>query len=98
MGGKIAVEGMPRSIKERLIRAAEACDGNINDIAVAAVAAKFGVPFTPSGKRSPTPPGPDGNMLLSMPMRLQQKVKTTAVNNHIRFQDVIIAILAEADF
>ncbi len=42
---------MPKTLKRRLAREVVRQESTLNDVAVAALAAEFGVDFTPSGRR-----------------------------------------------
>src|SRR5919204_18566 len=46
---------MPRNLKRRLAREVARRESTLNDVAVEALAAAFGVDFTPSGRRGSVP-------------------------------------------
>jgi hypothetical protein len=60
---------MPADLKRSLAREVERRRASLNDVAVAILASRFGVAFTPSGRRG-APPSSAGDVLLRMPREL----------------------------
>ena len=68
---------MPAELKRRLAGEVERRRESLNDIAVAILAARFGVPFEPSGRRG-APPRPAGDVLLRLPRELKERLARRA--------------------
>jgi len=85
---------MPPALKRRL--AAEVADrgANLNDVAVEILAARFGIPYEPTGRRgSPRAAGKD--VLLRMPSALKERLRDRAAGRHKTTNDLIVETLAE---
>jgi myo-inositol-1-phosphate synthase len=68
---------MPSALKRALAREVGRRGSTMNDVAVELLAAKFGVSFSPSGRKG-TIPGASGAVLLRIPPELKQKLKDAA--------------------
>jgi myo-inositol-1-phosphate synthase len=67
----------------------------MNDVAVAILAERFGVPFEPSGRRSGTIPGGSGAVLLRVPLALKKRLKEEADASASTTNALVIDVLAE---
>jgi myo-inositol-1-phosphate synthase len=85
---------MPVELKERLATAVAEGGSNLNDVAVGALAARFGVPFEPSGRKG-SPPKGAGDVLLRMPAELKERLQERAAERRIALNDLINETLAE---
>ncbi len=85
---------LPAALKQRLVEEAQARPASLNDLAVSILAARFAVPFTPSGRRSGTPRG-SGDVLLRMPRELKEKLGRRAAERGRPTNDLIVETLAE---
>ena len=85
---------MPVELKERLATAVAEGGSNLNDVAVGALAARFGVPFEPTGRKG-TPPKGAGDVLLRMPAELKERLQQRAADRRIALNDLINETLAE---
>jgi myo-inositol-1-phosphate synthase len=85
---------IPGELKQRL--AAEVADrgSNLNDVAVGILAARFAVPFQPSGRKGAPPKG-EGDVLLRMPAALKDRLHERAEGRRITVNELINEILAE---
>jgi myo-inositol-1-phosphate synthase len=68
---------MPPVLKRALAREVGRRGSTMNDVAVELLAAKFGVSFSPSGRKG-TVPGASGAVLLRVPPELKRKLKEAA--------------------
>src|SRR5918995_918493 len=68
---------MPRELKERLAAEVTRAGTSLNDVAVGILAARFAIPFEPSGRKGAAPKG-RGDVLLRMPAALKDKLTTRA--------------------
>ena len=68
---------MPGELKESLAEEVARAGASLNDIAVGILAARFAVPFEPSGRKG-APPKAKGDVLLRMPADLKEKLQTRA--------------------
>ncbi len=59
---------MPGSLKRALVREVARRESNLNDVAVALLAERFGVPFSPSGRRRKAIPGAAGDLAHEGPL------------------------------
>ena len=57
---------MPPALKRRLVHEVETRGSALNDVAVGILAERFGVPFSPSGRKG-AGPGSSGVVLLRLP-------------------------------
>lgn len=88
------IVNFPVVLKRALIAAAEADESNMNDVAVAVLAKKFGVRFTPSGMSTP---GLDPRITrtgLLMPIPLHRKIKIEAARRDMHGNDLIVQVLS----
>ncbi len=85
---------MPAELKQRLASEAERRTANLNDVAVAILASRFGIPFRPSGRRGARP-RPAGDVLLRMPRELKDKLARRAIERRRTTHDLIVETLAE---
>ncbi|MEX2464518.1 MAG: hypothetical protein WD428_01450, partial [Gaiellaceae bacterium] len=68
---------MPATLKRALAREVGRRGSTMNDVAVELLAARFGVSFSPSGRKG-TIPGTSGAVLLRVPPELKRKLKDAA--------------------
>ena len=85
---------MPAELKRRLGEEVGARGGNLNDLAVGILAARFNVAFEPTGRTS-APPGGSGSVLLRMPEELKDKLSRRAGERRRTTNDLIVETLAE---
>jgi myo-inositol-1-phosphate synthase len=85
---------MPSSLKRALVREVARRGGNLNDLATGILAERFGVPYSPTGRRSPLA-GASGATLLRMPEGLKEAIDTEAARRSARANDVILEVLAD---
>jgi myo-inositol-1-phosphate synthase len=85
---------MPGELKERLAAEVTRADSSLNDVAVGILAARFAVPFEPSGRKGAAPKG-KGDVLLRMPAALKDKLTTRAAERGRGTNDLIVEILGE---
>src|SRR5712691_10757652 len=84
---------MPAALKRSLVREVARSGGNLNDVAVGILAERFGVPHSPTGRRSPLPGG-SGVVVLRMPAELKQAVQAEAFRSGSNTNDVILESFA----
>jgi myo-inositol-1-phosphate synthase len=85
---------MPDELKQTLAAEVARTGVSLNDIAVGALAARFAIPFEPSGRKGAPPKG-KGDVLLRMPPALKEKLQTRAVERGRGLNDLIVEILGE---
>jgi myo-inositol-1-phosphate synthase len=85
---------MPGELKEKLAEEVARAGASLNDIAVGILAARFAVPFEPSGRKG-SPPKAKGDVLLRMPAALKEKLQTRASERGRGLNDLIVEILGE---
>jgi len=85
---------MPPSVKRRLADEVASRGSTMNDVAVAYLAERFGVPFEPSGRRRGTVPGSSGAVLLRVPAELKRAVQAAAFERASNTNRVIVEELA----
>jgi myo-inositol-1-phosphate synthase len=85
---------LPAGLKQRLVDEVSSRGTSLNDVAVSILAARFAVPFTPSGRRS-LAPGGTGDVLLRMPRELKEKLTRRAQDRRRSTNDLIVETLAE---
>src|SRR5919199_853088 len=85
---------MPPELKRRLGHEVARTQATLNDVAVGILAARFDVPFTPSGRKG-SAPGESGVVLLRMPARLKEALKAAADAKATNTNRVIVHALAE---
>jgi myo-inositol-1-phosphate synthase len=85
---------MPSSLKRALVREVARRGGNLNDLATGILAERFGVPYTPTGRRSPLA-GASGVTLLRMPEPLKDAIDAETARTGANANDVILHVLAD---
>ena len=85
---------MPDELKRRLAAEVAERGSNLNDVAVGILAARFAVPFEPSGRKGTAPKGA-GDVLLRMPAELKQTLQERAADARTNTNELINEILAE---
>jgi myo-inositol-1-phosphate synthase len=85
---------MPSSLKRALVREVARRGGNLNDLATGILAERFGVPYSPTGRRSPLA-GASGVALLRMPDALKEAIDAEAARTDAHANDVVLEVLAE---
>jgi myo-inositol-1-phosphate synthase len=85
---------MPPSLKQALVREVARRGGNLNDLATGILAERFGVPYSPTRRRSPLA-GASGATLLRMPQRLKRAIDAEAARSGAHANDVILQVLAD---
>lgn len=91
----LQIYDFPPRLKKRLMAAADKAGSNVNDIAVACLARKFDVPFTPTGRKASVAAGDSTNVVFKMPTLLRRRIRSAAANNDALPRDVVIATLAD---
>ncbi len=87
---------MPPAIKRALVREVARRSSNLNDVAVELLAERHGVPFSASGRHRRVIPGAAGAVVLRMPTRLREALKTSARERGQNVNDLVLATLADA--
>ncbi len=87
---------MPGSLKRALVREVARRESNLNDVAVALLAERLGVPFTPSGRRRKAIPGAAGAVVLRMPPELRRELKAAARRRKLNVNDLVLLTLSDA--
>ena len=82
---------MPGSLKRALVREVARRESNLNDVAVALLAERFGIPFAPSGRRRKAIPGAAGAVVLRMPPELRRELKAAARRRKLNVNDLVLA-------
>ncbi len=85
---------MPPSIKQAVVDEAVARSASVNDVAVAILAERFSVPFSPSGRTS-NAAGGSGVVVLRMPPELKRRIHEAAFEAQSNANDVILESLAQ---
>jgi len=85
---------MPTALKRRLATEIVRRRRTMNDIAVSALAERFGVAFRESGRKG-SPPGLTGVVVLRMPAELKRAIRIGANRSGHTMNDVIIEVLSE---
>src|ERR671914_3079150 len=84
---------MPLALKRALAREVGRRGSTMNDVAVELLAARFGVPFEPSGRKGNVP-GASGAVLLRVPPELKRRLKTAADAGASTTNKLIVETLA----
>jgi myo-inositol-1-phosphate synthase len=87
---------MPGSLKRALVREVARRGSNLNDVAVALLAERFGVSFAPSGRRRKAIPGAAGTVLLRLPPELRRELKLAARRRSLNVNDLVLLTLSDA--
>ena len=87
---------MPPALKRAVVREVARRESNLNDVAVALLAERFGVPFVPSGRRRKAIPGAAGAVVLRMPPALRRELKAAAKRRKLNVNDLVLATLSDA--
>ena len=85
---------MPARVKRALVREVARRESNLNDVAVALLAERFGVPFSPSGRRRKVIPGAAGAVVLRMPPELRRELKAAARRRKLNVNDLVLLTLS----
>jgi myo-inositol-1-phosphate synthase len=85
---------MPADLKRSLALEVERRGMSLNDVAVTILASRFGVSFTPSGRRG-SPPRPAGDVLLRMPRELKERLARRAAERRKSTHDLIVETLSD---
>jgi myo-inositol-1-phosphate synthase len=85
---------MPKELKRRLAEEVKARSSNLNDVAVEILAARFGIPFAPTGRRG-TPRADGGEVLLRMPPSLKERLRERAADRKRTINELIVETLTE---
>ncbi len=86
---------MPSSLKRALVRETARRGTSLNEVAVTLLAEAHGVPYHPTGRRSPLP-GASPVVLLRVPVELKHQLETEARRSQSNVNDVILRALADA--
>jgi hypothetical protein len=92
---KQKIVNFPFALKRALIAAADAEESNMNDVAVAVLAEKFGSRFTPSGQRTPGLDPRIARTGLLMPVVLKRKIRIEAARRDMFENALIVQVLEE---
>ena len=84
----------PASLKQVLVRESARRGASLNDVAVGLLAAGFGLPYAPTGRRSALP-GTSPVVLLRMPPELKEAIHAEAERSGAHANDVILRVLAD---
>src|SRR5438093_3170104 len=85
---------MPSSLKGALVRETARRGVSLNDVAVGILADELGVPYTPSGRKSPLP-GASPVVLLRVPPDLKYELEAEAARTSSSVNDAIVKVLAD---
>src|SRR3712207_6206457 len=85
---------MPAELKSRLADEVATRASNLNDVAVEILAARFGIPFEPTGRKG-RPRAEGGDVLLRMPRALKERLRERAAGRGRTANDLIVETLAE---
>jgi myo-inositol-1-phosphate synthase len=91
---KTVIVRMPPQLKRRLAQEVLRQGGGMNDVVLGILAERFGVPFTPSGRKG-SPPGESGVVLLRMPVGLKRKLQAAASEHGSNANRTIVGALAD---
>jgi myo-inositol-1-phosphate synthase len=86
---------MPSSLKGALVRETARRGTSLNEVAVAILAEAHGVPYRPTGRRSPLP-GASPVVLLRVPAELKHELEAEARRSQSNVNDIIVRALADA--
>ena len=87
---------MPPAIKGAVVREVARRRSNLNDVVVAVLADRFGIPFEPSGRRRTAIPGAAGAVVLRMPPELRRELKDAARRRRLNVNDLVLLTLSQA--
>ncbi len=87
---------MPPALKRALVREVARRESNLNDVAVALLADRFGISFSPSGRRRKAIAGAAGAVVLRMPPELRRELKAAARRRKLNVNDLVLLTLADA--
>ncbi|HUQ22891.1 MAG TPA: hypothetical protein VM049_07730, partial [Gaiellaceae bacterium] len=87
---------MPGSLKRAVVREVARRESNLNDVVVALLAERFGVGFSPTGRRRKAIPGAAGAVVLRMPPELRRELKASARRRKLNVNDLVLLTLSEA--
>ncbi len=87
---------MPPAIKRAVVREVARRGSNLNDVAVALLAERFGVAFEPSGRRRKAIPGAAGAVVLRVPPELHRELKAAARRRKLNVNDLVLLTLSDA--
>ena len=90
---KSVIVRMPTALKRRLATEIVRRRRTMNDVAVGALAERFGVEFRESGRRG-SPPGLTGVVVLRMPSELRVAIREHAARQETTMNDVIVEALS----
>src|ERR687898_1689416 len=90
---KSVIVRMPSPLKRRLAREVERSGASLNDLAVGALAERYDLAVTPSGRRSAAP-GASGVVVLRMPDELKARLKAEASREGTTINDVVVRALS----
>jgi myo-inositol-1-phosphate synthase len=85
---------MPAELKRRLAAEVSARGTNLNDLAVETLAARFGIPYEPTGRKG-TPRASGRDVLLRMPRALKERLRERASDRRRTTNDLIVETLRE---
>ncbi len=85
---------MPVELKRRLADEVATRGSNLNDVAVEILAARFGVPFEPTGRKG-SPRGSGREVLLRMPKQLKERLRERATDRHRTTNELIVDTLGD---
>src|SRR5881628_1207109 len=86
---------MPSSLKGALVRETARRGISLNEVATSLLADALGVPYTPSGRKSPLP-GASPVVLLRVPSDLKHELEAEAGRDETSVNDVVVRTLADA--
>ena len=87
---------MPPALKRAVVREVARRDSNLNDVVVALLAERFGIFFSPSGRRRKAIAGAAGAVVLRMPPELRHELKEAAGRRSLNVNDLVLLTLAGA--
>ncbi len=85
---------MPGELKRRLADEVAERGSNLNDVAVEILAARFGVPYEPTGRKG-SPRGSGREVLLRMPKQLKERLSERAADRRRTTNELIVDTLGD---
>jgi hypothetical protein len=86
---------MPAALKRRIVKSVHAENSNANDVIVSALAKRYRVPFTPTGRRS-NPGTGAGPVVVRMPRLLKRRLQIDALRHEpSNMTERVVSVLAD---
>lgn len=93
---KLLVRNIPQRLKGKIARAVRDSGRSMNDVLVEILAAKYGVEFTPSGRKAGSREvGASGTIMLYMPSELRDAIDLDAQASGESVRNTVAKVLSE---